>query len=325
MLLYGEIIHYLNTPDMSKQAKDDNEEESYDNYTNGNNGNIACGDDGEDGSDNCSREGCTKECCLTCRGCGITGYCGELHMVEDWKNHHEDCAVAIHDIASPATWLVESAEREEEDGSIDWEPSDMVHAKIAGNGLIGATALNVDLVDQMQGKCMTHLIEGHAAGEGFVAKDVFKREVGKPGVTTGEKKSGSGRVHVTFMILSYGSTGPAINIRQQPFALDDVSKGASSNGGEGTTIFVNEQRMATIKSDVTRNTVAEIDAMAAQNGMHKLVMRVDMPDGSIFTLDGDFSFAKGPATARGKKARSEGYAAYAKGKNSHTHRVFIFF
>lgn len=229
-------------------------------------------------------------------------------MLEDWKNHHDDCSVSVNDAVGATIWAVEMADEEKEDGTTTWEAADMLHTLVSENGLVASSVLNVDLVEEMADKRMSH-IDGQAAGGGFVVKDVFPRESRKPGVTPGAKKLG-GRVNVSLGIGSMGSEEVDVSI-SQPFAIEDVT--FSKRGGEGTTIFVNEQKMDTIKADVRRNKVGEINALGATGGLHQIKMRVDMPDGTAFVLEGSFTFAKTSSSARVQRNKDTGFSDYAKG------------
>ena len=226
-------------------------------------------------------------------------------MLEDWKNHHDDCSVSVNDAVGATIWAVEMADEEKEDGTTTWEAADMLHTLVAENGLVASSVLNVDLVEEMADKRTSH-IEGPVVGEGFVVKNVFPRAMKSSGVTAGEKLSG-GNVNVQLVVYTGSQDGSTAQISiDRDFKISDVSQ--SKTNGQGTTVFVNDQQLETLKADVRRNVVKELDA----SQQHGVSMHLTLQDGSLYTLTGSFTFGKA-RSKRGEKNFRDGAAAYATG------------
>lgn len=99
----------------------------------------------------CGREGCNEKATFWCQGCGEISYCFELHSVENWKNHVEDCNICIN--VGNVFWAVERqilAETEDGEEISAWIPDAMLHVQLDANtGKVIGTQLNADLVESM--------------------------------------------------------------------------------------------------------------------------------------------------------------------------------
>jgi len=97
----------------------------------------------------CARNGCNAPIQKECRGCGVVGYCSDVHAQEHWKNHVKECNIC-EDMGN-ATWTVEreyvAEQHGETEDAVHWLPDDMVHAKInTVTGEVEGIRINEDLV-----------------------------------------------------------------------------------------------------------------------------------------------------------------------------------
>lgn len=263
--------------------------------------------DTEDAPIACSCPDCDEEAKLTCAGCGVAGYCSEVHMLSDWKNHFEDCNVCISGgigAHGGVYWAAEVAdEATDKANTIEWEPADMLHVRASPDGTLVEGKLNTDLLASMQDR-KTVAIEGNVVAGGFKKMSVMKNGDKKSGLPKGVNlRGGDVTMRLTFA-KAFGD--PAVYQVTYTAPVEHLSDG--SRNGEGSTFFVNPSEMARAIATPGNNTTP-LNGMTS-NG-YEAIVTVWTPDRSMYQIHGGIRFVReGPKTRFGKKRAEGDFRAY---------------